>query len=150
MTDRGRRKVRTGTVVSDKMTKTVTVSMVRRFAHSFYGKQITRTKTVAAHDEQLFGRVLSFRDDHTRQGVGEKSLNRRTARLRIEGREVGNLGLAQDMNAVGADETRRVPREHEAGARRLRRADLAVEADFRRQQLELQRIAFAGEQVADF
>jgi small subunit ribosomal protein S17 len=49
--ERGRRKVRTGTVVSDKMTKTVTVSMVRRFAHSFYGKQITRTKTVAAHDE---------------------------------------------------------------------------------------------------
>ena len=48
---RGRRKVRTGVVVSDKMQKTVTVSMVRRFAHAFYGKQITRTKTVAAHDE---------------------------------------------------------------------------------------------------
>ena len=40
-----------GTVVSDKMQKTVTVSMVRRFAHGFYGKQITRTKTVAAHDD---------------------------------------------------------------------------------------------------
>jgi len=40
-----------GRVVSDKMTKTVTVSMIRRFAHGFYGKQITRTKTVAAHDE---------------------------------------------------------------------------------------------------
>src|SRR6266550_912203 len=51
LTEGGRRKVRTGTVVSDKMTKTVTVSMVRRFAHAFYGKQITRTKTVAAHDE---------------------------------------------------------------------------------------------------
>ena len=43
MTERGRRKVRTGTVVSDKMQKTVTVSMIRRFAHGFYGKQITRT-----------------------------------------------------------------------------------------------------------
>ena len=48
---RGRRKVRTGVVVSAKMQKTVTVSMQRRFAHGFYGKQINRTKTVAAHDE---------------------------------------------------------------------------------------------------
>src|SRR6266550_302266 len=51
MNERARRKIRTGVVVSDKMQKTVTVSMVRRFAHGFYGKQITRTKTVAAHDE---------------------------------------------------------------------------------------------------
>ena len=48
---RSRRKTRTGVVVSDKMQKTVTVSMSRRFAHAFYGKQINRTKTVAAHDE---------------------------------------------------------------------------------------------------
>ena len=48
---RGRRKVRTGVVVSDKMQKTVTVSLTRRFAHVFYGKQIVRTKQVAAHDE---------------------------------------------------------------------------------------------------
>ena len=49
---RGRRKVRTGVVVSDKMQKTVTVSLVRQFSHRLYGKQIVRTKTVAAHDEQ--------------------------------------------------------------------------------------------------
>jgi small subunit ribosomal protein S17 len=49
---RGRRKVRTGVVVSDKMQKTVTVSLVRRFPHRLYGKQVVRTKTVAAHDEQ--------------------------------------------------------------------------------------------------
>ncbi|PYO28452.1 MAG: 50S ribosomal protein L14 [Gemmatimonadetes bacterium] len=46
---RGRRKVRTGVVVSDKMQKTVTVSLTRRFAHGFYGKQVVRTKQVAAH-----------------------------------------------------------------------------------------------------
>jgi small subunit ribosomal protein S17 len=50
--ERGRRKVRTGVVVSDKQQKTVTVSMERRFAHGFYGKQVTRTKKVAAHNEQ--------------------------------------------------------------------------------------------------
>ena len=49
---RTRRKTRTGVVVSDKMRKTVTVSLVRRYAHGFYGKQVVRTKTVAAHDEQ--------------------------------------------------------------------------------------------------
>ena len=49
---RGRRKVRTGVVVSDKMQKTVTVSLTRRFAHGFYGKQVTRTKQVAAHDDK--------------------------------------------------------------------------------------------------
>ena len=49
---RGRRKVRTGVVVSDKMQKTVTVTLTRRFAHALYGKQVVRTKHVHAHDEQ--------------------------------------------------------------------------------------------------
>ena len=49
---RGRRKARTGVVVSDKMTKTVTVTLTRRFAHGLYGKQVVRTKKVHAHDEQ--------------------------------------------------------------------------------------------------
>ncbi len=48
---RGRRKLRTGVVVGDKMQKTVTVSLVRRFAHGFYGKRVVRTKKVTAHDE---------------------------------------------------------------------------------------------------
>src|SRR2546429_6158400 len=48
---RGRRKGRTGVVVSDKMQKTVTFSLTRRFAHGFYGKQVVRTKQVAAHNE---------------------------------------------------------------------------------------------------
>jgi small subunit ribosomal protein S17 len=49
---RGQRKIRTGVVVSDKMTKTVTVALTRRFTHAFYGKQVVRTKRVAAHNEQ--------------------------------------------------------------------------------------------------
>lgn len=49
---RGRRKVRVGVVVSDKMTKTVVVQLTRQFAHAFYGKRITRNKKVVAHDEQ--------------------------------------------------------------------------------------------------
>ena len=49
---RHQRKTRTGVVVSDKRQKTVTVELERRFAHGFYGKQVVRTKRVAAHDEQ--------------------------------------------------------------------------------------------------
>ena len=49
---RAQRKSRTGVVTSDKMEKTVTVSLVRRYAHPVYGKQITRTKTVKARNEQ--------------------------------------------------------------------------------------------------
>ncbi|HKV74929.1 MAG TPA: 30S ribosomal protein S17 [Gemmatimonadales bacterium] len=48
---RNRRKVRTGVVTSDKMTKTVTVSLVRQFSHPAYGKQVVRTSTVKARDE---------------------------------------------------------------------------------------------------
>jgi small subunit ribosomal protein S17 len=48
---RTRRKVRTGVVVSDKMTKTVTVALNRRFAHPVYGKQVDRTTKVKARNE---------------------------------------------------------------------------------------------------
>jgi small subunit ribosomal protein S17 len=50
--EKGRRKERIGTVVSDKMDKTVVVAVERRYAHPLYGKQVTRTKKYHAHDEQ--------------------------------------------------------------------------------------------------
>ena len=49
---RTRRKVRQGVVTSDKMEKTVTVTLVRRYAHPVYGKQVTRTKKVKARNDQ--------------------------------------------------------------------------------------------------
>jgi small subunit ribosomal protein S17 len=50
--EKGRRKVRQGTVVSDKMDKTVVVSVERQVPHPLYGKQISRRKKYHAHDEQ--------------------------------------------------------------------------------------------------
>ncbi len=50
-TERGRRKTRIGTVVSDKMDKTVVVRVERRYSHPLYGKQVTRSKKYHAHDE---------------------------------------------------------------------------------------------------
>ncbi|MFD2631963.1 30S ribosomal protein S17 [Idiomarina piscisalsi] len=47
------KRVRTlqGKVVSDKMDKTITVAVERRVKHPIYGKYITRTTKVHAHDE---------------------------------------------------------------------------------------------------
>ena len=49
---RGTRKERIGRVVSDKMQKTVVVALERRVAHPVYGKMVTRTEKVKAHDEE--------------------------------------------------------------------------------------------------
>jgi small subunit ribosomal protein S17 len=51
-TERTARKTRVGMVVSDKMMKTVVVSIERRVQHPVYGKMVRRTKKLKAHDEQ--------------------------------------------------------------------------------------------------
>ena len=42
----------TGKVVSDKMNKTVTVLVERRVRHPIYGKYVTRSSKLHAHDEK--------------------------------------------------------------------------------------------------
>ena len=49
---RSARKVREGLVVSDKMDKTVVVSVEDRVKHALYGKVLRRTSKLKAHDEQ--------------------------------------------------------------------------------------------------
>ncbi|MER5453581.1 30S ribosomal protein S17 [Micromonospora sp. NPDC002389] len=49
---RGRRKVREGLVVSDKMDKTVVVEVEDRVKHALYGKIMRRTSKLKVHDEQ--------------------------------------------------------------------------------------------------
>ncbi len=49
--ERGNRKVRIGTVVSDKMDKTVVVAVETLVTHPLYKKQIKRTSKFKAHDE---------------------------------------------------------------------------------------------------
>jgi small subunit ribosomal protein S17 len=55
--ERNARKSRTGLVVSDKMDKTVVVAIERRVPHPIYGKMITRTKRLKAHDEENSAKV---------------------------------------------------------------------------------------------
>ncbi len=56
-TERNARKTRVGLVVSDKMDKTVVVAIERRMAHPVYGKMMTRTKKLKAHDEENSAKV---------------------------------------------------------------------------------------------
>lgn len=50
MSERGQRKVRMGRVLSNKMDKTVVVSVDRRIKHPLYGRYIKRSTKFMAHD----------------------------------------------------------------------------------------------------
>jgi len=52
MKTRGRKRQVVGTVVSDKMDKTVTVQVERLVKHRMYKKYVRRRTKFAAHDEQ--------------------------------------------------------------------------------------------------
>ncbi len=47
-----KRKAYVGQVISDKMDKTVVLTVTRRIAHSRYGKTVKRTTKFKAHDEK--------------------------------------------------------------------------------------------------
>ncbi|MEW6227904.1 MAG: 30S ribosomal protein S17 [Bacillota bacterium] len=51
------RKVRVGTVVSDKMDKTVVVAVERVVSHPLYGRRMKRTTRFMAHNEDNLAKV---------------------------------------------------------------------------------------------
>ena len=55
--ERNRRKVLTGTVVSDKMDKTITVLVETYKNHPLYGKRVKYSKKYRAHDEENIAKV---------------------------------------------------------------------------------------------
>jgi small subunit ribosomal protein S17 len=52
MAERSKRKSVVGKVVSNKMNKTISVAVERRYRHPLYGKYIKRTSKFMAHDEK--------------------------------------------------------------------------------------------------
>lgn len=52
MEERGRRKSKIGSVVSNKMDKSVVVSVERLIKHPLYGKYFRKTSKFMAHDEE--------------------------------------------------------------------------------------------------
>ena len=49
---RSRRKTRIGLVTSNKMEKTITISVERKVKHPIYGKFLKKTTKFMAHDEK--------------------------------------------------------------------------------------------------
>jgi len=52
MEERNLRKERIGRVVSNKMTKTITIAVDRKVKHVIYGKFMNKTTKLMAHDEK--------------------------------------------------------------------------------------------------
>lgn len=52
METRKTRKTRIGTVTSNKMNKTIVVSITRKVKHPIYGKFVNKTTKFYAHDEK--------------------------------------------------------------------------------------------------
>lgn len=50
--ERGRRKVRVGKVISNKMQKSIVIAVERRIPHPLFKKYFNRTSTFMAHDEK--------------------------------------------------------------------------------------------------
>jgi small subunit ribosomal protein S17 len=50
--ERNLRKERIGRVVSNKMTKTITIAVDRKVKHAIYGKFMNKTTKLMAHDEK--------------------------------------------------------------------------------------------------
>ncbi len=57
METRNRRKVKVGTVVSDKMDKTIVVAIEYSVKHPLYGKIVKKTYKLKAHDEENVCRI---------------------------------------------------------------------------------------------
>ena len=55
--ERNARKVYRGTVVSDKMDKTITVMVETKKTHPLYGKLFKYSKNFKAHDEKNKARI---------------------------------------------------------------------------------------------
>ena len=58
MEERNLRKVMVGTVLSNKMDKTVVVAVETSVSHKIYGKTVKRTYKLKAHDEENACQIL--------------------------------------------------------------------------------------------
>ncbi|MEG1710527.1 MAG: 30S ribosomal protein S17 [Clostridia bacterium] len=67
--ERALRKTRVGLVTSNKMEKTIVVSVIEKYKHPLYKKTVTQTKKFKAHDE------------NNQCGIGDKVLIAETRKL---------------------------------------------------------------------
>src|SRR5215212_5572547 len=109
--------------------------------------QEQRHTRAASYVKQLGRYLLSLGDEHAGQVQPKQCLQAAKPGFGSERVEIGNLGLAKDVQALGG-ESAGVPREGKTGARDLAVLHDAVESGFSRQRLQLKWITLAGKQVA--
>ncbi len=93
------RRTLVGTVVSDKMEKTVVVEVTRRVQHGRYQKYVTRRKKYKAHDETNASNGRRGRD----RGIRPLSRTKRWVVVEERRKGLGELG------AIAGDEDARQP-----------------------------------------
>ena len=104
--ERAPKKAVVGTVVSDKMDKTITVREERLVKHPLYGKYVRRASTYKAHDERNEARE----GDQVEIVHGRPRSKTKTWRLsRIVGR--GRIGTAEDEQSATSPEGSDVAQE---------------------------------------
>ena len=97
---RSARKVREGLVVSDKMDKTITVSIEDRFKHPLYGKVLRRNIKLKAHDENNEAGIGDRVQIAETRSVGESfRFSRRLSRRHVMIQQESRLKVADNTGA---------------------------------------------------
>ncbi len=101
MNERAQRKTRIGTVVSDKMDKTVVVMVETRVRHPLYGRTVTRSQKFKVHDETNACKMGDkVRIMETRPLSKEKRWRVAEVLARTEDRNVAKKGAGVDDTAA--------------------------------------------------
>lgn len=56
-TGQSKKRILTGSVISDKMDKTIIVTVTKKFFHPLYKKQVINRKKYKAHDEEKIAKI---------------------------------------------------------------------------------------------
>lgn len=100
-TERNARRTMTGTVISAKAAKTITVEIQRTFKHPKYGKYVRRRKRYLAHDED---RTAGYGDVVEIQATRPISKNKTWRLVRVLTRsQLGEAGSKETPNQVLED-----------------------------------------------
>jgi small subunit ribosomal protein S17 len=98
---KGRKKVKQGIVVSDKMNKSIVVRVDERRAHSRYGKKIRISNKFHAHDEKNEAKIG---DEVVIMETRPLSKTKNWRLFEIKKRNAANVGPGEEINEANLAE----------------------------------------------
>ncbi len=107
-----------GQVISNKLDKTVTVLVRRRFPHPVYGKQLTRTKKYQVHNE-----TLAIEVGETVKFIPCKPISKLKRWTVVEVVDVHGKGKIQTMKAAGKEKVEEKVSESKTETKKVKKAD---------------------------